>query len=100
MAKTKTQIRVLLADDHAIFREGLRKLLDSDEDITIVGEAQNGAERGKTRISSNNFRDTSATSYSGERGTCRTGATPATGAENTAYLERREPAYCTGLVTR
>src|SRR6266849_285913 len=44
MAKTKTQIRVLLADDHAIFRDGLRKLLDSDEDITIVGEAQNGAE--------------------------------------------------------
>ncbi len=45
MAKTtKQQIRVLLADDHAIFRDGLRKLLDSDEDITIVGEAQNGAE--------------------------------------------------------
>ncbi len=45
MAKTtKPQIRVLLADDHAIFRDGLRKLLDSDEDITIVGEAQNGAE--------------------------------------------------------
>src|SRR5260370_21219934 len=45
MAKTKPQIRVLLADDHAIFRDGLRKLLDSDEDITIVGEAQNGPER-------------------------------------------------------
>src|SRR5690348_18285524 len=45
MAKTaKQQIRVLLADDHAIFRDGLRKLLDSDEEITIVGEAQNGAE--------------------------------------------------------
>jgi len=26
MAKTKQQIRVLLADDHAIFRDGLRKL--------------------------------------------------------------------------
>src|SRR6267143_1739756 len=45
MAKTtKQQIRVLLADDHAIFRDGLRKLLDADEDITIVGEAQNAAE--------------------------------------------------------
>src|SRR5450755_4343667 len=44
MAKTKIQIRVLMADDHAIFRDGLRKLLDGDEDITIVGEAQNGAE--------------------------------------------------------
>jgi len=43
MAKaTKAQIRVLMADDHAIFREGLRKLLDSDDDITIVGEASNG----------------------------------------------------------
>src|SRR6266849_2578349 len=45
MAKpTKQQIRILVADDHAIFREGLRKLLDSDEDITIVGEAQNGTD--------------------------------------------------------
>jgi DNA-binding NarL/FixJ family response regulator len=45
MAKaTKVQIRVLMADDHAIFREGLRKLLDSDDEITIVGEASNGAD--------------------------------------------------------
>src|SRR5713101_1723886 len=43
MAKnTKPQIRVLMADDHAIFREGLRKLLDGDDEITIVGEASNG----------------------------------------------------------
>src|SRR5882672_9470971 len=43
MAKnTKQQIRVLMADDHAIFREGLRKLLDGDDEITIVGEASNG----------------------------------------------------------
>src|ERR1700723_387860 len=44
MAKTKQQIRVLLADDHAIFRDGLRKMLESDEEMTIVGEAQNGTE--------------------------------------------------------
>src|SRR5215469_13503559 len=44
MAKTKQQIRVLLADDHAIFRDGLRKLIGSDDDITVVGEAANGAE--------------------------------------------------------
>src|SRR5712672_813049 len=43
MAKVaKPQIRVLMADDHAIFREGLRKLLDGDDEITIVGEASNG----------------------------------------------------------
>ena len=33
-----------MADDHAIFRDGLRKLLDGDEEITIIGEAQNGAD--------------------------------------------------------
>src|SRR5260370_22470789 len=33
-----------MADDHAIFREGWRKLLDGDEEMVIVGEAQNGAE--------------------------------------------------------
>lgn len=32
-------IRVLLADDHAIVRMGLRAVLDSAEDVTVVGEA-------------------------------------------------------------
>jgi two-component system response regulator NreC len=36
--------RVLLADDHAILRAGLRLLLDSQPDMTVVGEASNGAE--------------------------------------------------------
>jgi DNA-binding NarL/FixJ family response regulator len=31
-----------VADDHLIFREGLRKLLDSEEGLVIVGEAANG----------------------------------------------------------
>src|ERR1700726_4968000 len=44
MAKPKPTIRVLMADDHAIFRDGLRKLLDGEEDIAIVGEASNGNE--------------------------------------------------------
>ncbi len=43
MTKSKQAIRVLVADDHAIFRDGLRKLLDVD-DIQIVGEAANGVE--------------------------------------------------------
>jgi DNA-binding NarL/FixJ family response regulator len=42
MGKAKKPIRVLLADDHAIFRDGLRKLLENEDDITIVGEASNG----------------------------------------------------------
>ena len=44
MAKTKDKIRILVADDHAIFREGLRKLLENAEDVEIVGEAPNGNE--------------------------------------------------------
>jgi len=36
------RIRVLLADDHAVVREGLRRLLQEEPDIEIVGEAANG----------------------------------------------------------
>jgi DNA-binding NarL/FixJ family response regulator len=39
-----TKIKILIADDHVIFRDGLRKLLDSDGEITVVGKACNGAE--------------------------------------------------------
>jgi DNA-binding NarL/FixJ family response regulator len=35
-------IRVLLADDHAMVREGLRLLLRTAPDITVIGEAENG----------------------------------------------------------
>jgi two-component system, NarL family, nitrate/nitrite response regulator NarL len=42
--QSRIKIKLLIADDHAIFRDGLRKLLDSEEEITIVGEARNGAE--------------------------------------------------------
>ena len=36
------QIRVLLVDDHAMVRQGLRSVLDSYADIEVVGEAWNG----------------------------------------------------------
>ena len=36
--------RILMADDHAIFRQGLRKLFDEHQEFSIVGEASNGAE--------------------------------------------------------
>lgn len=36
------KIRVLLADDHTVVREGLRALLESEEDIEVVGEAETG----------------------------------------------------------
>ncbi len=38
------KITVLLADDHAIVREGTRELLEREPDIRIVGEAQDGEE--------------------------------------------------------
>jgi two-component system, NarL family, response regulator NreC len=37
-----SSIRVLIADDHAIVRDGIRALLGLSEDITVVGEAANG----------------------------------------------------------
>jgi DNA-binding NarL/FixJ family response regulator len=37
-------VRVLIADDHTLFREGLRALLASVPDIEVVGEAATGQE--------------------------------------------------------
>ena len=39
-----SKIKVLLADDHSLFREGLRSLLEEQDDIRIVGEAEDGLE--------------------------------------------------------
>ena len=36
--------RVLLADDHAIIRDGLKQILADTEDLTVAGEAANGIE--------------------------------------------------------
>src|SRR5438034_1068246 len=37
-------IRVLLADDHTLFRKGLASLLEKEKCFEIMGEAENGAE--------------------------------------------------------
>src|SRR5438874_2499669 len=37
-------IRILIADDHAVVRQGLRTFLSLDPGIEIVGEAEDGAE--------------------------------------------------------
>src|SRR5262249_26993173 len=39
---TMKKIGVLLVDDHTVVRQGLRALLNSEEDIEVVGEAENG----------------------------------------------------------
>src|SRR5437870_11635756 len=40
--KTMQKIRVILADDHTVVRQGLRALLVAEADMDIVGEAENG----------------------------------------------------------
>jgi DNA-binding NarL/FixJ family response regulator len=37
-------IRILLADDHALVREGTRRLLETESDVEVVGESANGEE--------------------------------------------------------
>jgi two-component system, NarL family, nitrate/nitrite response regulator NarL len=37
-------IRILIADDHAIFRDGLRRLLATQEDFQVIAEASDGKE--------------------------------------------------------
>ncbi len=41
---TRVKIRVLLADDHAVLREGMRSLIEQEEDLEVVGEAGDGEE--------------------------------------------------------
>ena len=40
--KPRTVIRVLVVDDHAVVRRGLRHLLESSADMSIIGEAEDG----------------------------------------------------------
>src|SRR5437879_9278761 len=42
--KETKKIRVLLADDHVMVREGLKTLLVPQPDIEVIGEASNGRE--------------------------------------------------------
>jgi DNA-binding NarL/FixJ family response regulator len=41
---TTPPTRIVLADDHPLFREALRRLLETDPDINVVGEADDGRE--------------------------------------------------------
>jgi Response regulator containing a CheY-like receiver domain and an HTH DNA-binding domain len=44
MVKPPGEVRILIADDHAVFRYGLRTLLESESGFTVVGEAVDGSE--------------------------------------------------------
>jgi DNA-binding NarL/FixJ family response regulator len=39
-----SSIRVILADDHTLFREGLRAIINDENDMAVVGEARDGLE--------------------------------------------------------
>ena len=44
MSTESRRIRVLLADDHAVTREGLQSILDRSEEFEVVGQARDGVE--------------------------------------------------------
>ncbi len=48
---TPLKTRVLLADDHAVVRSGLRAVLESETDIEVVAEAEDGSEAVEKAIS-------------------------------------------------
>jgi len=50
MDNTEPTVRIVIADDHTIFRDGLRRLLEAEPGMEVVGEAADGAETvAKTR---------------------------------------------------
>src|SRR5213596_562616 len=42
--KKSPQIRILIADDHPIFRDGLKRLLEAERGFKVIGEACDGVE--------------------------------------------------------
>jgi two-component system nitrate/nitrite response regulator NarL len=44
MSKVVKPIRILIADDHPIVRDGLRRLLETEKDFAVVGQAADGRE--------------------------------------------------------
>jgi len=44
------KVRILIADDHPIFRDGLRRLLETEPGLEVVAEAQDGAEAVKLTL--------------------------------------------------
>jgi len=47
---TEKKITILLVDDHKVLREGLRALLESEDDMIVIGEADTGAQAIRSSI--------------------------------------------------
>ena len=44
MDKKESSVRIVIADDHTIFRDGLRRLLEAEPELEVTGEAGDGSE--------------------------------------------------------
>jgi len=44
VATTAAKIRILIADDHPVMRQGLRAMLEQESDMVVIGEANDGAQ--------------------------------------------------------
>ena len=44
MDNKRQPVRIVIADDHPIFRDGLRRLLEAEPDLKVIGEACDGSE--------------------------------------------------------
>ena len=40
--RSRVAIRILLADDHALLRQGIKRVLNFEDDLEVVGEAEDG----------------------------------------------------------
>ena len=48
-----SEITVLLTDDHEVVRSGYRRLLETTDDIAVVGEASSGEHHGRISVTVN-----------------------------------------------
>ena len=40
----ENKIKILIADDHPLFRQGIKQILELEKDITVIAQASNGSE--------------------------------------------------------